>query len=201
MTTEKIRVTSSGKGIDEALKITEALGCDAGLDRKHVLHLRLLAEELSGMLRGIAGDVEADYWIENEGKSFEIHMKSDVNMTDAMRDQFLSASSSGKNAAARSFVGKIRVFIADSLLAAKQIMPYAMINTAAAYPMGGATGEFITEWSMSSYRNEINKNIGKDKEAKEAWDELEKSIIANIADEIKVRIIGKNVETVIYKTF
>ena len=134
MKTEQIVITSKGQGMDQALTLTEKLGSEAGLKGKPVLHLRLLAEELFGMLRGIAGEVEANYWIEAEGTKFEIHMKSDVQMNDEIREQFLAASSSGKNTAASSFMGKIRVMIADMLFSAKEALPYAMANTVAANP-------------------------------------------------------------------
>ncbi|MBO7519808.1 MAG: hypothetical protein J6T73_03430 [Clostridia bacterium] len=201
METERIVVTSEGFRFDEALAVTENLGNKAGLDKKSVLHLRLLAEELFGMLRGIAGEVEANYWIENDEKNFEIHMKSEVNVTDEMRKQFLSAASSGKNAAAAGFMGKIRVMIADTLLTAKEALPYAMINAAAAYTGGGNYEEAAYVWTMSSYRDEIQRNIEKSKEASKAWDELEKSIVANIADDIKVSIAGKKVDITVYKAF
>lgn len=201
METEKIVVTSAGVRFDEALAVTEDLGIKAGLDKKSVLHLRLLAEELFGMLRGIAGEVEANYWIENSGKNFEIHMKSEVRVTEEMRSRFLSAASSGKNAAAVSFMGKIRVMIADTLLSAKEAVPYAMINAAAAYTGGGAYEEAAYVWTMSSYRDEIRKNIENGNEASKAWDELEKSIVANIADDIKVSIVGKKVDITVYKAF
>ena len=201
MKTNQIVVTSKEIGMDEALSITEKLGNEAGLDKKSVLHLRLLAEELFGLLRGIAGGVEANYWIEAEGKNFEIHMKSAVNMNEEMRAQFLSASSSGKNSASVGFMGKVRVMIADLLFSAKEVMPYAMINTVAAYSMNGAVGETASIWTMSAYRDEIHKQAGNSKEASEAWDELEKSIVANIADDIKVSIAGQNVEITVYKAF
>lgn len=199
MKTEQIVVSSKGQGMDGALTLTETLGKDLGLDRKSVLHLRLLAEELVGMLRGIAGEVEARYWIEYEGKKLEIHMTSDVEMSDEIREQLLAASTSGKNAAAASFMGKIRVMIADMLLSAKEVLPYAMINTVAANPAGA--GETSSIWLMSAYREEICTHAESSEEAGEAWDQLEKSIVANIADEIKVSFAGKSVGITVYKAF
>ena len=201
MKTAPVAVTSKGAGISEALAVTEKLGQQAGLERKPCLHLRLLAEELFGLLRGIAGDVEANYWIEAEGKSFELHMQSEVNMTDEMREQFISASSDKKNYAAGSFMGKIRVMIADALLSAKEALPYAMINTASAYSPVNIAGETGSFWSMSAYKDEIQRRMDESKEASEAWDELEKSIVANIADDVKVKIVGKNAEIIVYKAF
>lgn len=196
-----ITVTSEGQGIREALAMTERIGGEAGLDRKSALHLRLLSEEMFGMLRGIAGGVEASYWLETEGKNFEIKMQADVRMTIEMREQFLAASKSGKNEAARGFMGKIRVMIGSFLLSAKEALPYAMINSAAAMPMGGYAGESSAAWSMSLYKAEVQKRAAESGEAEEAWDELEKSIVANIADDVKVGVKGNNVTLTVCKSF
>lgn len=184
------------KEIKEALAITEKLGADYGLEKKPVLHLRLLAEELFGIMRGIAGDTAAEFKAVAEDKNFELHLKSEVKMTDEMREKFISTSSSKKNSAAKGFTGKIRVFAANTFLSIKEMAPYAMMNTVSAY-----AGDTASVWTMSEYRNEVLKNIDKSKEATEAWDELEKSVVAKIADDIKVSIIGRNVEIIIYKTF
>ena len=201
MKTEPITISSSGAGMSEALAVTEKLGIEKGLERKPVLHLRLLSEELFGMLRGIAGDVKADYWIEAEGTGFELHMKSEIKMTDEAKSQLLAASSSGKNSAATGFMGRIKVMIADFLLASSEVMPYAVMNTASAYPMGNAINATSSAWSLIDYKTDVKKHLDDSKEAGEAWDELEKSIVANVADDVKVKIVGKNVEIIVYKAF
>ena len=38
-------------------------------------------------------------------------------------------------------------------------------------------------------------------EAREEWDELEKSIIANLSDEVSISIRGREVEMTVYKDF
>ena len=196
-----VTINSDGAGMKDALAVTESIGTEKGLEKKSVLHLRLLAEELLGMLRGIAGSVEADYWLEYEGNGFEFHMKSEVKLTSEMREQLISAASSGQNDAAKGFMGKIKVLIADILVSAKEIIPYAMINAVSAYPAGGTAGENISEWSMNNYKDEVRKHVGDSEDAVKAWDELEKSIVANIADDVKVKIVGNDVEIIVYKTF
>jgi len=39
------------------------------------------------------------------------------------------------------------------------------------------------------------------RKVRDRWDEIERSIIANIADDVKVSIVGKNVEIAVYKAF
>ncbi len=193
MKTEQITVTGNGIGIDKALEATEKLGNEAGLDKKSALHLRLIAEELFGILRGIAGEVEACCWAQAEGRAFEVCMKSEVKMTDELRERLIAVSTSGKNSAALGVMGKIRVMIADMLVSAKETMPYAIMNTAAAY---NAATPYV--WTMSEYKTAVKNDI---ENSREAWDELEKSVIANIADDVKVSILGKSVGITVYKTF
>ena len=194
-----ITVTSSGQGIEEALSMTERFGKELGLAGKPVLHLRLLAEELFGMLRSIAGSVEASYWLDADGKKAELHMNSDVEMSLEMREKFLSASSSGRNDAAKGLMGRIRDMIGEMLLTAQDSAPYSMYNSNYLYSADDPFGDYV--WSMSYYVEELQKKMETAKEAQEAWDELEKSIVASIADDIKVRIKGRNVEIILIKAF
>ena len=53
---------------------------------------------------------------------------------------------------------------------------------------------------MISYREELSKLVSlNDKEAGEMWDELEKSVVTHVADDIKVNIRGQNAEMIIIK--
>ena len=89
--------------------------------------------------------------------------------------------------------------IASALLSTKEVLPMALINTAAAYQPAGGAGASV-DWSMVDYRNHVKKENGNN-ESTEAWDELEKSIIANIADDVKVKILGNKVEIIVFKNF
>ena len=52
---------------------------------------------------------------------------------------------------------------------------------------------------MADYREQLQQFAHRDPNALEAWDELEKSVVANVADNVKVFIRGRFVEMVIYK--
>lgn len=201
MKTAPMIVTSDGIGMSEALAMTEQVGKTCGLDQKSNLHLRLLGEELFGMLRGIAGKIEAEYWIDYSEKNLELHMKSEIRATPQMKEQFLAASTSGKNEAARGFMGKLRVMIAGFLLSAKEAIPNSMVGAAAVLAGSGYDSLSAGGWSMVHYKEELKKHLPEAGDAADAWDELEKSIVANIADDIKVKIVGKTVEIVVIKAF
>jgi hypothetical protein len=196
MKTERISINNRELGMTVALGMTEKLGAEQGLARKQILHLRLLTEELFSMLRSLTGEVDAEYWLEYEGKRFDIHMKSDVKLTDELRQQFLSASTSGENAAAKGVMGKLRVMIAEALVTRPSVPAFSLGLVSAASPTAQVAGANAYQWSMEKYEAEVKKQ-----EDAESWDELEKSIVANIADEVSVRIIGANVEIIVTKAF
>lgn len=196
MKTEKISINNRELGMAIALSMTEKLGAEQDLERKQILHLRLLAEELFSMLRSLTGEVDAEYWLEYEGKRFDIHMRSDVRLTDELRQQFLSASTSGENAAAKGVMGKLRVMIAEALVAKPSVPAFSLGLVSAASPTAQVAGANAYQWSMEKYKAEVKK-----RQDEESWDELEKSIVANIADEVSVRIIGANVEIIVTKAF
>ena len=165
MKTPLIYIKSSGDGISEALSATEKLGAESGLSDRSVLRLRLLAEELTGLLRGIAGDVGASYRAEGENGSFELRLRSEVEMTDEMRSRFISASSDGENRSARGVTGKIRMMIAGILLALNETDKVSIpADTVTAMPIIGDAGETAFLWSMASYRPGQVRGVGRARE-------------------------------------
>ncbi len=203
MKSAEITVGSQGQGMLEAMDITEKFGEECGLGKKEILRLRLLSEELRGLLNGITGDVKALFWLEREGKRFELHLKADISLSQEIRKQLLAVSTSGENDAAKGFMGKVRELIAISQLpkefagTGKTMLSLGVMSMGS--PGGYRSGSF--NWSLSKYRTEIESTHTNSSEAEAAWDELEKSIVANIADEVKVSIIGQTVEITIIKEF
>lgn len=195
----KMTVFSNGKGVKEAVQATDKLGQEAGLERKELLRLQLLAEELLGMMQSIAGEVEADYKVEQEGKGFSLTLDSTIELTKEMRKTLLSVSSTGENAAAIGFMGKLKDMINAALLPSENgPSGLSMGLMSMGSPSSYATSDNL-EWSMSEYVSGVKNTQGKDAEA--AWDELEKSITASIADDISIRIKGTNVRIMVTKKF
>ena len=202
---KSVIVTNREEDLSEALTMTEQFGTDRGLSKKDKLQLRLLAEEQFGMLRSIAGDVNARYWVEIAGRKFELHMRSKVEMSEELRQQLLSASTSGENAAEKGLVGKIRVMVAEALQSFKNstdtsptVLPPEVDETSS---LSDSAGMDAIVWSMENYKEEIQNQMDDSEDAAQAWDELEKSIVGKLANEVSVRIIGSNVEIIVYKQF
>ncbi len=199
MKTSEVIINSNGDGMEKAIEETQRLAEESGLTHKEQIRLRLLSEELFGIMKGATGEAEGSYYVEREGKSFEIHLVSDVDLTKEMKLTLLSVATSGENDAVKGFMSKIKDMIGTAMLPADDAisrMSSGLMSMGS--PSSFRTGETY-EWSMRQYKSGIQNAEGK--EAEEAWDELEKSIVANIADDVKISITGYTVKVVISKAF
>lgn len=199
MKTEIIDVFSGKDGREKALELTERTAAYCGLDKKNSLHLRLLSEEIVELIRPFTGMFPGDFWLETNDKNIEIHLKTEIPMDQQTKKELLSISTSGKNSAAKGLIGRIREMIASVTLPSdpetKMLTDEAMSLMSLGSPMGTYySGAY--SWSMKTYAASVNANSSDKEEAK---DELEKSIVANIADDVSVNIVDSTVEVVIFK--
>ena len=177
-----------------------------GLENKKALRLRLLAEELCGMLPGLIENFSGEFWAENDGDDYELHveLKAD-DMNIDLRDELISVSKSGKNAAAKGVMGKIRAVAETMLLAAAdptlsvpcgEFYDYHGYNMGFGYidPAIAVETGYIYSWSLFNYKTAVEKK-------EDEYSELERSIVAKLADDIIVGVRGKNVEIVVKKSF
>ena len=79
-----------------------------GLDRKAKMHIRILAEEILGMVEAIAGIFNAYYWIEDDNEGYHLHLEAKVEMNTTKKDALIDASTSKQNNSARGVMGKLR---------------------------------------------------------------------------------------------
>ncbi len=202
MNSMEIVITSRGAGMQMALEKTEQIGRDSGLSPKEMLHLRLLAEELFGMVRGVVGEVKAWYRIDHLGKHFAFHLQSNIALNQGTWNQLLALSTSGTNSAAVGFMGRLREMITLMLLPPDdglQARAPEMMNLGR--PAASRVNSDRYDWSLKTYRVGVESTLGRDEYARKAKDELEKSIVANIADDVSVGIEGSYVEITIMKDF
>ena len=75
MKSDTIHVMNDGTGIGQALAQVERVAAFKGLPEKGSLHLRLLAEEMLGMMHALTGQKEADFWIDDEEGPFRLTMR------------------------------------------------------------------------------------------------------------------------------
>ena len=180
------------------LNETEKMCRANDLDAKQTMHMRLLAEELICMLPELLNYGTGSFWIESEDKNYELHLKVEArDHFDVDIDKLLSVSKSGKNAAAKGIINKICIAV-DYMLSDRAKLaeadPYSF------YTMGMSDHSGTASWSLLDYRNNLQNSSASDSK-EEDWDELEKSIIANLADDVIVGVIGRKINIVIKKAF
>ena len=197
MISDIIAITSSGENLNAALDLYRKVAAYSDLSPKGALHLRLLAEEMLSMMRSITGEVSGKFWIEAEDGEYKLHLLVNAALTKEKREELLNASTSGKNEATRSFMGRIRDFFFRGMN--DEIASY---NTAV-LGAGAASKDFMPvtewEWSLLRYQDTLSALKEKEPEAADAWDELEKSVVSNVADNVKVSIKGFETEMTIIK--
>ena len=172
---------------------TEKIAKYNELTEKEALYLRLLAEELVSMLPSIVENYSGEFWIENNGKSYELCVKFLVpDMKTSTRTRLIGVSKAQKNSYAVGITGRIRE-VFDYMTTASDD---AMISPAGKY--GFSTNiDFSLIWSLKQCQNGVKEH----KSEKDKGDELERSILIKIADDVIVGVKGKNVEIIIKKKF
>lgn len=168
-----------------------------GLTDKQSLHLRLLCEEVDGMLPNIIDDFTGSLWIEYDAGICQVKVSIKIPELNAGRKrELIEISSNKKNASAVGIAGKIRCAIEDFLLNEEE---YATYTSAGLFHPSASFSEGVNYsyvWSLEQYKDVINRE-----EQGEAWDELEKSIIASVANDVIVGVKGNQADITIVKKF
>ena len=87
------------------------------LTHKQALHLRLLCEEIDGMLPNIIEDFEGDLWIEFEDGICKINISIEMpKFSVEKKEELIDLSRNKKNASAVGVLGKIRSMVEDLFL-------------------------------------------------------------------------------------
>ena len=196
MKTDVISVSSRGSRMESALLQADKVAAYKGLSAKDALHLRLLAEEALGLMRSITGETDGLFWIEDRDDEYELHLQVQAALSEDRRARLLSISSSGKNESAKGLMGRLRAFFdwdsdEDTAACSSLFLPDMLESSS---PM------LDWEWSMKRYESILSSRIVQDAPgAQEAWDELEKSVVKNVADDVRIYIRSGTVELVILK--
>ena len=198
MKTDVITVSSKGSQMEAALIQADKVAAYKEMSQKSALHLRLLTEEMMGLVRSITGDVTGQFWIEDQDGVYELHLLTEKWLTSEKREKLLAASTTGKNESARGLMGRLRNFFEigadeDVAMFSNPLVLPGMYEQA-------STPVMDWEWSMVEYQEALDSCRTEKKETvQEARDELEKSVVAHVADDIKVGIKGRTVEMTIIK--
>ncbi|MBR5386062.1 MAG: hypothetical protein IK142_00610 [Clostridiales bacterium] len=196
---DQLYIDSTEEKASAAIAVVDEFLSLQNLDRKKAIHLRLLAEEAVGMVKAMTGDFEALFWMEQEDGEYKVKLTVKTDMDREKKEELLSLSTSGDNTAAKGIMGKIREIIENSLLdldsALRQQSQYGGNNGYTYVGMGML--EDAPVWSLNSYREALEDKSAKDDTDDEAWDELERSIVASLAKDVTIGIKNNLVDMTI----
>ena len=173
MKSDIIKIDNSGNGFQDALAQTTKTAQFRNLTHKETLQLRLCAEEMLSLARSVTGEMQATFWLESEGRKFDMHLSTKTVMDKEKRDNLIASATSRKNEAATTFLGKLRDAFEKAMVSEVDYsIPEDAIDDLANHPI------VIPE-----------------------WDEYEQSILREVADEVKIAVRGDMVDMTIAKSF
>ena len=173
MRSDIINIDNCGNGYQDALDQTAKVAQFRGLSHKETLRLRICAEEMLSLARSVTGELQARFWLESEGKQFDLHLSTKTVMDREKRENLIASATSRRNEAANSFLGKLRdAFEAAMVSEQDNSIPEDVLDDLANHPI------------------EIPE-----------WDEYEQSILRNAADTVKIAIRGGFVDMTVSKSF
>ena len=198
MRSNMCKIESGAKDLAAILKESEKVAIYNELTHKQTLQLRLICEEIDGMLPNIIGNYSGELWIDYEENVCRVNIALRFGaFTADKKDELVAIAKNKKNAAAVGIVGKIRsaienVFLDGSAVSGADLPMESYYYTSGYYDFA----DYPSLWTLEQYRSTV-----KQEEKKEAWDELEKSVIASVADDVIVGVKGKQANIVIIKKF
>ena len=191
------RIFKGQKDLAAILKESEKVAVYNELTHKQALQLRLICEEFDGMLPNIIDDFDGSFWIEFENGVCKACASIEFKeFSIAKKEELIGISKDNKNASAVGITGKIRSFVEDMLLDDVNVPAHSIYSEAMCMSTGfGEDINYPYTWTLENYKNQAKKA------KEEAWDELEKSVIASIADDVIVGVKGKRADIIVIKKF
>ena len=211
-TSSQILLTSDADKLAEAYNRVDNCVGALELKKKDTLRIKLLLEETIGMFDAMTGDLTALLWVEKYKSECAIKIVGNTQMNADKKYDILSMSTSGNNELVHGFMGKLKDVIETGILNYESVMKLNQEYNGVSVNFGGlgvytdvsaATNPIATTgfmWSMEDYRKALQQNKDSNEGMMHAWDELEKSIVASIADDVIVGVKNNRVQmTIIYK--
>lgn len=160
------------------------------LTKKERIRIRLLTKEAVGVLKATVKEGKGELKIESTENEYVISFAIDTPcISDDSKEKLIETSSGNKNEFYQGFTGKIRQAIEWLTNTDK----YTAANAApAGYSMGFIDTSRGTQWSYQQFKKDITTDN------KDNWDELERSVLSKLANEI---LVGVSEHTVSLKVF
>ena len=208
ITSKQLILDNTPERVNEALEKADVYIAELELSRRDAIQMKLLLEESAGMLKEMSADYEAVIWFERYEHECSLRVAAKTVMDSEKKANLIDISTDGRNAAAKGVMAKIADVIESGMLGYDDVMrlqakygggmvAYGGMGTYAAPSSMMATSEVF--WSLNNYRNSLSDVVDEEDAAKEAWDELEKSIVASIAKDVVVGVKNNRVDITIVK--
>ena len=174
MRSDIVSIDNSGKGFQHATEQAKKVAVYKGMAELDAIQLQVLAEELLSLARSVTGDLNASFWIEFEGAQADLHLTTQAVLDKEKRAELIASSTSKKNEASKTFLGSLRDKLEEAMTAdAEHFVP----------------------------SDDILKDIPHGIYEEPEWDGYERSILRNLADEVKIGIQGHTVDITVSKRF
>ena len=167
---DTIDITSKEANIENALEVVRHFAKRQRLDARATKQIELMAEEAIGIMKGIVNDSRSKFWVEGSGLKYKMHLRFALAVGSDEYKKLLSLSTSGKNEAVHSLAGKIW----EKMIA----------GVKSAGDSTDSSGNY--EWSIHDNPDDP--------------DSIGESILAAIADDIKVSVTKDRVELIVLKS-
>ena len=193
MKTDKLWINGNIRRNSEVNDILADFAGKAGIAGKDFVHMNLLAEETLGMANQLLKDFDGEIWLETTAEGYEIILEADVreNREGTVPAQDEPAGFMAKIAELLncSFMFENAAEMPENLAGMlPDYMSYGLRDSAESPAWAGT-------WSLSAYRSRLQHQPG----SGISLDELEKSIVGSLADEVTVGIRGRRIRMVISK--
>ena len=193
MKTEKLWINGMIRRHMEAEEILQDFARETGITGRDFQHMNLLAEETMGMATQLLKDFDGEIWLERTPAGYDIILEADVRGGEDRPAAEL---------APEGFMGKIAGMLNCSyMFDSPAEMPEDLAAMLPDYMSYGIREEesapvWAGRWSLSAYRHNLRQRSGSGEKRIEE-DELEKSIVAQLADEVTIGIHGRKIRLVI----
>ena len=188
------KIEKGSQRTDDIFRESEKVAKYNDLNHKQALQLRLLCEELVNMLPSIISRFSGEFCIETQGNDYTLCVNVLVdNMDIETRDRLIKVSKNNRNASAVGITGKIRAVFDYMALGGED----PMMPSASRYGFSSDV-DFSSVWSLRQYQDGVRAD---NEQGSAEWDELERSIIVHVADDVLVGVKGNNVKMIIKKKF
>ena len=178
MKSKIIAIHSTGDGFRDASLETQRMA--DGLPEDQSLQMCLITEEMLSMFNSITGSVNnAEFRIESEDGLYTFYLSVHQKLGNVQRDELIQSSTSGKNEAARGFLGTLKEIFLQAMSVGRDIDQY---------------------YSSSSYSSQA-ADLSDDIISSPKWDQFERSVLLSITDNVKISVKGGTVELIATKQF